>query len=99
MSQTSSDLSLLLARREKRLRFWSAWLLENGKSLEASAKNKFSSQLADFRATLAKYANSDKPEEQNTFEERLSTLERELESILESRRLMTSVIGTPAIGS
>ncbi len=103
MSKKTSDLSLSLARREKRLRYWYDCLLKNGTSLDSTIKERLGKLLKDFRSTLAKYATSEDTDHSNTnhsneYENTLSNIERELDSTFESRRLMTSKIGVPAVG-
>jgi hypothetical protein len=97
MSQKSPDLSILLARREKRLRFWNEWFLENGKSLDSSTRNKILTLMKNFKSTLGKYALSESTGANESFENSLSDIERELNNFFDARRLMTSAIGTPAI--
>jgi hypothetical protein len=96
MSILPLDLSLSLARREKRLRFWQSALFSQS-SLNEIEMEKIKRLLSSFRLLLSKYALSENISDQEKYELEVSGLERELTSFFESRRLLTSKIGIPAV--
>ena len=98
MTYQNSDLSILLARRQKRLHYWKQWLLKEGKALPESIKAKLKEDLETFGLLLSKYSVIKEALEIDDCEKRLSTLEREFNSLFESRRLLTSKNGTPSVG-
>jgi hypothetical protein len=98
MTKETVDISLQLARREKRLRYWQTWLTEARKSMDRKPDEKISSLLNKYRADLAKYAFTEDDTERDNLEEAILSMENELESIFNSKRLMTSGIGIPAVG-
>lgn len=96
MSIIPLDLSLSLARRENRLRFWKSALF-NQSALKESQMKEIKQLLDTFRSLLSKYALSEEASDKEKYEMEVSTLERQLTSFFESRRLLTSKIGIPAV--
>jgi hypothetical protein len=96
MSTTPLDLSLSLARREKRLRFWQSALFSQS-LLKEGEMEEIKRLLGAFRSLLSKYALSENTSDHEKYELEVSSLERELTSLFETRRLLTSKIGIPAV--
>ncbi len=105
MNLKDTDLSISLARRQKRLHFWKQHLLQDGASIEKKRalppeiKNKLKERLATYSQLLAKFPVIRDEEEFQECEKRLSSMEREFNSILESRKLFTSDYGLAFIKS
>ena len=94
-TELKTDLALLLARRQKRLAFWQKQMtLEPPGGEQADKLIEFYSTYLLLLARLARTAGDAQSSE---CEERLKNIERELSSLFEARRLMTSPLGAPAI--
>ena len=95
-----SSPEMLLARRQKRLALWYSWL-SWGNTGGIASTNEDSAQISalldTFALLLAKAIKAQDEKEKFSCEERLQTIEREILSMFEARRLMTSSIGIPAI--
>ena len=101
MSQsTFNELALSVARRQKRLLYWQDQL--TGSDLAAEKVKDIKERLNTFALLLSKMASdaskqSGDEKQSGETETRLLALERELTGLFESRRLMTSKIGSSAI--
>jgi hypothetical protein len=105
----SSDLSLLLARREKRLRYWNEFLLKNRVNSKNTSQSKLESGvdgikdlMHKYKSTLHKYALIETKQLKSSkdidnYEKTLSDIERELDTLFNDKRLFTSKIGIAAI--
>ena len=88
------DKALLLGKRQKRLAFW----LQHMPLCEVPEQSR--ERLEELYTTYARLlskAVKGRPEEHAECEERMLAVERELEQMFESRRLMTGPLGVPAI--
>lgn len=95
MSQiTAHSVALSVARRQKRLLYWQEQL--TGSDLAPNKMKDIGERLNTFALLLSKMATAGVEQDSET-ESRLQSLERELASLFESRRLMTSAIGASAI--
>lgn len=96
MSQsTFNELALSVARRQKRLLYWQDQL--TGSDLAAEKVKDIKERLNTFALLLSKMAHTGDDKQGAETETRLLALERELTGLFESRRLMTSKIGSSAI--
>lgn len=105
MSLKNTDLSISLAGKQKRLHFWKMHLLkerpnqDESNTLPPEIKNKLKERLATYSQLLAKVPVIRDEEELIECEKRLSTMEREFNSFLEDRKLLTSNYGVAFIKS
>lgn len=100
MNESENELSISIARRQKRLLYWKKVLLSkgsNGSKLPDNALSKLKEQMDTFSQLLAKYPLIKDPNELKECELRLSTMERDFNSIFEGRRLLTTSIGLASI--
>lgn len=110
----NADLSLIVARRQKRLNYWverfqseTAASATGASAAGAAPKPRFQKgsreaeiheKLSTFALLLSKLVKAENPTQLQESESRLQALERELTGLFEARRLMTSSIGVPAVG-
>ena len=87
--------SLLMGRRQKRLNYWKAQMQHTDFSDETGQR--FSELYSTYLLLLAKLTKAVPAHDIDETEARMSDIERELTSLFESRRLMTSPIGYAAI--
>lgn len=80
------------ATRQKKVIFWSKELLSE--DTPQDQKNQITALLKQYKGLLNEVLRTDKPE---ATEEKISVLERQLNDLFESRRLLTHKIGTAAI--
>jgi hypothetical protein len=99
MTDSKTDLSILLSRRQKRLQYWKQWLLKESSKIPEVTKNKLKEDLDTFGKILSKYSVIQEKAELEDCEKRLSTMERQFISFFESRRLLTSINGIAAIST
>ena len=92
----SSSVAYAVGRRQKRLRYWETWL--QGAGLDHELEQEFREKLETYRLLIAKLSNAAKDEERRTAESALQKIDREMTTTFDSRRLMTSSIGLPAVG-
>ncbi len=85
------DLSLLLARRQKRLIYWKERF--SSKELSEAQVSRCRDLFSTFSLLMMKVLKASNEEERNECEERLESLEQELNNLFSSRRLMTSSLG------
>ncbi len=100
MSILETNLSLSLARRQKRLLFWKKLFLNEtveGHNLPENLKTKLKVNIETFRQLLNKYPLIRDETERKECEERLSSMEREFNSLTETRRLLTSKYGLASV--
>jgi len=90
-----AHLALIVARRQKRLKYWQEQFA--AKKLDAEHARLIKEKLNTSTLLLSKLVRAESEEQINEAEERLQANERELTSLFESRRLMTSDIGVPAV--
>ncbi|MCB0324099.1 MAG: hypothetical protein KDD69_11020 [Bdellovibrionales bacterium] len=88
-----ANLSLLLARRQKRLLYWRNRFQTELPSQEQSERIR--ELFATYQQLLTKMAMEAHDSDAAETELRLESIERELTSLFEARRLMTSAIGVP----
>ena len=94
MSRTE-ELALALARRQKRLKYWAGQF--SGPDLTEEEKREIEGLFTTYRLLISKLAQPLAPEERKDCELRIESIERDLTSLFEARRLLTSEIGAPAI--
>ena len=105
MDLKNTDLSISLAIRQKRLHYWKINLLQDNSTgsrhriIPEELKNQIKERLATYGQLLAKFPVIRDEEEFNECEKRLSSMEREFNSYLENRKLLTSNYGVPFIKS
>ena len=97
MENKLKDLSLLLARRQKRLKYWQNWLVSK-KDLDEDLGKSIKTLLSSYNKVLFEYSFCNEQEKISDYENQISSIEREIEGLFNSRRLMTSKIGIPAVG-
>lgn len=103
---TNDHLALAVARKQKRLKYWRDRFATSSIMVPAPTSPKdgtpkeapVNDRLNTYCLLISKLVKASTPEEAADVEARLAGLERELTSLFESRRLMTSSIGIPAIG-
>lgn len=86
------NLSLTVARRIKRLKYWQ----EQFQHLTQD-KDSILEKLNTYNLLISKLAKAKEKADLLECENRLCGLERELSSLFEERRLLTSDLGTPAV--
>lgn len=86
------NLSLAVARKTKRLKYWE----EQFQHLTQN-KDFILEKLNTYNLLISKLARAKEKPDLLECENRLCTLERELSGLFESRRLLTSDLGTPAV--
>lgn len=96
-NQTSTNLALQLARRQKRLNYWLTKFSLN-KHIKPEFNKEVEEKINTFRLLLSKMVLAKTENEKTETEERLKALEQLLNNYFEDRRLMTSNIGVPAVG-
>ena len=103
-TQTDQSLSLQVSRRQKRLSYWREQFLENHSSqadrLQDSERAQLEQSLQTYQLLLARLVQAHATKNTSDFQEtegRLAGQDRELTSLFESRRLLTSTVGSPAI--
>jgi hypothetical protein len=103
---TGNSLAQIAASRHKRLKYWQERLVNNGTHGSGTASNGKHNEAADeiqqklntYCLLLSKLVKAPTEDERQQSEQRLVGLDRELTSLFEARRLMTSRIGVPAVG-
>ena len=97
------DLSLNAARRQKRLLYWKEWFLSHDKSpksaLSKDEKKIFSDKISTYSLLISKMLASSDVSHVEECEQRITAIERELTSLFEERRLLTSDVGLPSVTS
>ena len=88
------DISLLLARRQKRLVYWKEQF--SGGKLEEQNRDHLNELFSKYTRAIAKIVSGTE-QEAEACEIELEAIERELTSTFEQLRLMTSPFGIPAI--
>jgi hypothetical protein len=83
--------ALYLASRQKRLTYWVSRF--RTESLDAAQKTMVENLLKTYNSTIATAAREENPEAQQPLFEQLQTLDRELSTLFEQRRLLTSEHG------
>ncbi|MFN8391433.1 MAG: hypothetical protein U0136_14185 [Bdellovibrionota bacterium] len=91
----SDNLALYVARRQKRLKYWCDRFEQQGQSSDRAAEIK--ERLNTYRLLLSKLVKASTEQEVQDVEGRVQCLERELTTLFEARRLMTSSIGVSAV--
>ena len=90
-----AHLALIVARRQKRLKYWQAQFA--AKKLDAEHARLIKEKLNTSTLLLSKLIKAEDEQQIAESEERLQANERELTALFEARRLMTSDIGVPAV--
>lgn len=97
----NSDLSLSLARKQKRLLYWKKTLLDfskkNKRTTENSELQKIKMDLQKYQQLLAALTECKSAEEYNRLEENLLALENNFNNLFSYKRLLTSKEGIPAV--
>ena len=91
----SSNISLNLASRQKRLKYWNERFF--AKKLSTSLEKTLTEYFVDYEANISKIAMSSKPEAEKDCFSRLDNIERELESLFRSFRSLTSEMGVLSV--
>lgn len=100
---TNKDsLALAAATKQKRLRYWKERFLaehaETGVTPESNARaQEIGSRLQTYGLLITKLATASNDEARADAESRLAAIERELTTLFEARRLMTTELGVPRI--
>ena len=89
------NLALLLARRQKRLQFWKE-RFENAKPGGEHAE-RLKKLFSSYSSEIAKMVKAGEKSERDAAEQVLESLERELVTLFDGLRLMTSRIGVPSV--
>ncbi len=89
------NLSLFLARRQKRLKYWQERF--DAESLDPSEQQRFSQIFGEYNALIAKAARATDPQERDEACRELETIDREMTSLFEARRLLTDDLGVGAV--
>ncbi len=86
------NLALEIARKTKRLKYWQEQFQHLTKD-----KDSILEKLNTYNLLISKLAKAKEKTDVEECENRLVALERELSSLFEERRLLTSDLGTPAV--
>ena len=90
-----AHLALIVARRQKRLKYWQEQFA--AKKLDGEHARVIKEKLNTSTLLLSKLIRAESAEAISEAELRLQANERELTALFESRRLMTNVIGVAAV--
>lgn len=93
---TPTSLALLVARRQKRAKYWEERFSNGGKDEDALVD--IEERLQTYRLLISKLVRATSEAEIHEAETRLAAMDAQLASLFEARRLMTSPIGVPAVG-
>ena len=91
------NIALYLARRQKRLKYWRERF--DGEALDANEAKEFSELFKNYRQLIATVAKAEQLDSAEALEakEQLESIDREMTTLFEARRLMTSGIGVSAV--
>ncbi len=89
---SSSELALLLARRQKRLIYWKQRFESENLSKEQASLGQ--NLCSTFSLLMMKLLRAESEEEKAECEQRLETIERELNNLFSATRHLTSPLGT-----
>jgi hypothetical protein len=89
------NIQALIARRQKRLRFWKKQMAQQDVAKDQA--NKLSDLYSTYLLLLSRLSKSTAYADSDAAEERIQDIERELVSLFEARLLMTSDIGFASI--
>ena len=91
----TEDLSLFLARRQKRLLYWQERF--NCQELSAEASQRFQETFEKYNSLIAAAARAKDEQTRDSACQALRSIDREMNSLFEARRLLTSSLGVGAV--
>jgi hypothetical protein len=95
MAAKVNNIQTLIARRQKRLRFWKKQMAEQDVAEDQAIR--LNELYSTYLLLLSRLSKSAADADAEAAEERIQDLERELVSLFEARLLMTSDIGYASI--
>ena len=95
MTTDPAELSLILARRQKRLKYWQESFEQE--TLTSEQATKLKELFNTYSLLISKMVKATDSSEREDCEFRLESIDRELTSLFEERRHLTSDIGVGAV--
>lgn len=89
------NFALSLARRQKRLKYWGERF--SSETMPTNRADEFEKKFMSYKSLLAKAAFATDNAEREQVSTELDSIDREMTSLFEARRLMTSDVGVAAV--